>query len=459
MSRTKRAVGLIRVSRVKGRDKKDALHSPVVQRERIEDYCRSHGWKLVDVLDENEGANGALRDASGAKSLAERPKLREAVERIEAGRASVLVVAYADRLTWTLSVRDEVLNRIEAVDGGEVWSVDFGKLSNGTAVDEFTGTSLTAARRLVIRQAADKARDAQVEAVERGTWMSPGIPAGYVLDADRRLTPDPKLAPIVREAFERRADGARIDDVRAFLASHAIERTRAGVAQLLRNRAVLGELHFGELHNPEAHPAIVDRATFERVQRVTITRGRMPKSDRLLSRLGVLVCDSCGGRLSINTSNYRYRVYRCGNPDCAGRATISASLVEEHVVNHVKLALAGIEETAHADAAVNAAAAEVEHAERRYQAFVAVLDPTRPEEVEKLRQARDDLDAARLRHEDAKANLDAATVAVSVEDWNDLTPDEQRALIRAVVERVEVRPGRRPDRLTFVSKGSERKVA
>jgi DNA invertase Pin-like site-specific DNA recombinase len=94
-STAKRAVGIVRASRIKGRDKKndgEALHSPEVQRERIEQLCTEKRWKLVEVFDEGiEG--GRKRDASGAKPLAEGLKLRPAVEASEAGRADVLVTA------------------------------------------------------------------------------------------------------------------------------------------------------------------------------------------------------------------------------------------------------------------------------------------------------------------------------------------------------------------------------
>ena len=63
---------------------------------------------------------------------------------------------------------------------------------------------------------------------------------------------------------------------------------------MLRSRMYLGEIHFGELHNLNAHePIIKDRALFERVQRRTVSRGRQAKSERLLARLGVLRCGTC----------------------------------------------------------------------------------------------------------------------------------------------------------------------
>jgi site-specific DNA recombinase len=450
MSKVKRAVGLIRVSRINGRDKNDALHSPGGQRERIEGLREAHGWRLVDVLDENEGANGGLRDASGAKAVAERPKLREAVERIEAGRADVLVVAWADRLTWTQAVRDEVLSRVEAV-GGEVWAADNGRQSNATAVDEFSGTTLTAAARYLRRQAAEKAREAQVEAVAAGTWMAAHVPPGYRLGADRRLTPDPETEPVVVEAFKMRAEGASIESVRLYLAEHGIERTSKAVAKLLGSRVVLGELHFGKLPpNLSVHPAIVDRELWERVQRASAPRGRQAKSERLLARLGVLRCGCCGSRMSVTASNYRYPAYRCGQAaSCERRQTIAAPLAEGAVVEYVKDALAGITGTASAVAEVNAAATRLDEAHARYDAALRAFDGHGDEQaaIERLGELRDNRDAAQERYEDARGSLDATQVAVSVGDWEDLSLDGRRDLIRAVIERVEVRPGRGRSRI------------
>ena len=456
-SKTRRAIGIVRVSRIKGRDKKhdgEAFHSPEVQRERIEALCAHHGWRLVEVFDENEGREGRLRDASGAKSIAQRAKLRQAVEAIEAGRADLLVTAYADRLTWTHAVRDEVLDRVEAV-GGQVWTADSGRQSNGTAVEEFSGTTLTAASRYVRRQAAEKARTAQVEAVEAGVWMSPKVPPGYVRGEDRHLWPDPQTAPAVAEAFRLRAEGATIEAIRLFLRAHGIERSHKGVGKLLHSHAFLGELRFGDLHNPSAHPAIVDRDLWRRVQRTSVPRGRTPKSERLLARLGVLRCGSCGSRMSVSSSNLnRYPTYRCGQAEsCDRRQTISAPLVEGLVSEWVQQALEGLEGMADARQALDDAADLLERAELAYQAAVEALDPTEPSEVARLREFRAARDAARDAYQEQRADTDSLGVVVNAgRDWDALEQSERRDLIRAVVERIEVHPGRGAGRVRIEGK-------
>jgi Recombinase zinc beta ribbon domain len=106
---------------------------------------------------------------------------------------------------------------------------------------------------------------------------------------------------------------------------------------MLRSPMYLGEIHFGELHNTRAHEAIItDRALFERVQRRTVSRGRQAKSERLLARLGVLRCGTCGSRMMINSDSGSYR---CGDTSanrCRRRAAVKADRVEAIVLDAVR---------------------------------------------------------------------------------------------------------------------------
>ena len=67
---------------------------------------------------------------------------------------------------------------------------------------------------------------------------------------------------------------------------------------------------------------------------------------------------------------------------------------------------------------------------------------------ERLAELRDARDAAR----DRLAELQAAVVpavTVSAGDWDSLSLDGRRALVRAVIDRVVIAPGRGPDRITI----------
>jgi DNA invertase Pin-like site-specific DNA recombinase len=82
---SRRAVGVVRVSRVGDRDG-EGFVSPAEQRERIAAASKRDGLAIAEVLEE--------LDVSGGAPLAQRPGLRRAVEMVESGEAEVVVVAY-----------------------------------------------------------------------------------------------------------------------------------------------------------------------------------------------------------------------------------------------------------------------------------------------------------------------------------------------------------------------------
>ncbi|MGI8803680.1 MAG: recombinase family protein, partial [Solirubrobacteraceae bacterium] len=330
----RRAVGIVRVSQVNGRGG-DSFHSPDTQRERIHDACAKNGWKLLTVHEE--------LDVSGGKPLDQRPGLLAAVKAVEAGRAEIVLAAYLDRLTRDPGVRDQVIDRIEAV-GGEVFAVDMGRQTNGTAVEQLTGTLASAVHRYVRRVGAERSREAQVAAIARGVAPWPNILPGYERGPSGVFQVDPETQAVVVDAFKMRAAKSTVQAVRDHLAANGIVRSYHGTSALLASRMVLGELHFGDYEpNLEAWPAIVDRDLWARVQRMKVSRGRRAKSDRLLARLGVLRCGTCDARMVVGSAvSGRYFVYRCPpNGGCSRHVTISAEVVEALVVAAVRAGLDG----------------------------------------------------------------------------------------------------------------------
>ena len=193
----------------------------------------------------------------------------------------------------------------------------------------------------------ERTQDAKRRAIARGVPTFAKIPPGYRRTLDEQgkttgLEPDPATATAVAEAFRLRAGGATVKDVRAHLREHGIERSFHGVQALLGSRIYLGEIHFGALANTGSHPAIVDADTWAAVQRARSPRGRRAKSERLLARLGVLRCATCGARMVVGSSNHgAYALYRCPPVgDCPQRVTISAETAERTIVAAVRHLLA-----------------------------------------------------------------------------------------------------------------------
>lgn len=434
-----RAIGIIRQS--KGSE--EAL-SPAEQRGRIEDHCEREGLELVAVHEEI--------DVSGGTPLVKREGLRGAVEAVEAGDAEVVLVAYFDRLVRSLRVQDEVVSRVEEA-GGRVVAIDFGRITEATAAQWLSGTMIGAVSEYYRRSVRERAGEAQAMAVARGVCPFPSIPPGYVRGPDGVLAIDATNVDAVRRAFLMRVEGARILDVRTYLREQGIERTYRGVQSMLGSRLYLGEIHFGELVNLHAHEPLIERELWKRVQAVKVERGPRASSDRLLARLGVLRCGTCNGRMSVGTQTQNgrsYAFYRCSpTSDCPKRTAIGAEIAETFVVEHVQAALADVEGRASAESEAQAAALEAErdqaNLDSAIRAFADLTDE--PAAVERLRELRNARDASRERAEHL-SRLHSA-VSVRAEDWDALTLEGRRALIRASVESVTVGQGRGRERLTI----------
>jgi hypothetical protein len=301
----------------------------------------------------------------------------------------------------------------------------------------------------------ERTADAKRRAIERGVPPFPNVPPGFRKRADGRLERDDHGRAVVK-AFRLRDKGATITKVREFLAEQGIERSYHGVQGMLTSRIYLGELRFGQIINENAHKPLIDRATFERVQRRAVSRGRRAKSERLLARLGVLRCGTCGARMVVGTANHGgYSLYRCPPVgDCSRRVTVSAEIAEEVVADAVQEAIVGMRGTATISDGVDEAERTLDRCEQQLEAAVRAF--TGLDDVDATRERLLELRTERDRARDLVGELRAAAspaLTVSAGDWGTLTIDEKRALIRAVVDRADVVPGRGPDRITVYLRG------
>src|SRR2546427_691606 len=127
---------------------------------------------------------------------------------------------------------------------------------------------------------------------------------------------------------------------------------------------------------------------------------------------------------------------------------IAATIAERVITEHVRAALANVEGRASAETNVRNAEQELADAQDALDAAVRAFDGLGDElavleKLGELRQARDDAQGRldRLGGGGLEERVNADT------DWDRLTLDEQRALIRATVARATVGPGRGADRI------------
>lgn len=151
------------------------------------------------------------------------------------------------------------------------------------------------------------------------------IPLGYRLGEDHRLRIDPLTAPVVREIFQRYADGETVREIiealneRHLLTRKGHEFRMNSFNRLLKNRKYIGEYRYKDVVIPDAIPAIVPKELFERVQE------RMKKNQRAPARAKAeeeyllttkLFCGHCGRMMIGESGKGRngtiHRYYKCG---------------------------------------------------------------------------------------------------------------------------------------------------
>lgn len=272
----------------------------------------------------------------------------------------------------------------------------------------------------------------------------------------------PGEAKLIRSAAERVLDGCSLRSIvldwnaRGLTTSTGRQWSQQSLRGLLLQRRLVGDrVYRGEVVVTDAFPeaVILDRNVFEGVQAVLrdpSRRAAKPVRSYLLT--GVIRCSSCGARMRSTQAKSGPRRYACPpKPEgCNGR-TIMAEPIEGLVSTAVLEALDGpalAEAMAASSTSANDEgdpAAEIRAAERRHEELsrqFARGELTRTEWAWMREELQSQVDDARARMAQAtrRSPLARYTGAGIREQWPALSLEEQRQIIKAVVDRVEVAP-------------------
>ena len=294
-----------------------------VQLDACRHYCESNGLVIV----------GEFRDVlSGLKT--DRPQYRRAVELARSKGVDKLVVWRLDRLgrdsgEYITQLRD--LRRL----GVSVASVT--QPGESVLMQELMGVlAAEESRQLSVRITASKRRRAT-----EGKWSGGFAPLGYSIkrlpDGGCTLEPN-EDAKLVKELFKRYATGkSSLKMLRTFSIARGHLLTRQSLHNILKNPVYTGVVRQGHFsrstllagpkevrHVQGLHRALIDEATFEKVQALRKAhRSRQdggPSPKYLFS--GMTFCGGCGGRYSASwtgrSRDPRHVYYFCNRSRDAG---------------------------------------------------------------------------------------------------------------------------------------------
>jgi DNA invertase Pin-like site-specific DNA recombinase len=318
--------GYIRVSDVRHRSGPSFI-SPLVQRQRLQQWCELYGARLAEVYEE--------LDVSGRG--VQRPMLEQAIERVELGVTDGIIVPYLSRFGRSFADATRQLTRIRQA-GGTFISVDE-QFDLDTDIGRLMLRHMMAFNEYEADRIKSSWDDARRLATARGVHGGSYAPVGYRRRSDGRLEIDPQTAEHVRHIFDMRRDGASLADVGRYLREHRVKSglgtmawNPTAVQRLFESRAYLGEVHNGPYCCLDAHPPLVDPVIWQMARHTPAIRVEPPRPGLLY---GILRCASCrsyltlwsGGRLAAD------RMYRCGRVPkqrgaCPRRAWVTASAID-----------------------------------------------------------------------------------------------------------------------------------
>jgi DNA invertase Pin-like site-specific DNA recombinase len=291
----------------------------------------------------------------------ERPALKQLLADIEAGLVNVVVVYKVDRLTRSLS---DFARIVDIFDRRGVSFVSVTQAFNTTtSMGRLTLNVLLSFAQFEREVTGERIRDKIAASKAKGMWMGGVPPLGY-LPKDRTLVIDPAEARIVQHIFARYLELRSVHTLARELQDQGVrskqritakgERnggavlTRGALLHLLRNRLYLGEIVHKDKVYPGQHAGMIERETFDAVQRMLSQRAnRREAAGESHAPLLGLIFDAAGNRMTPThargRSGKRYAYYTSAPLQVGGAlptgatGRISAPQVESLVLDRLRL--------------------------------------------------------------------------------------------------------------------------
>ena len=332
------------------------LNSLQAQVQACEAYIQSQrdtGWELVAPAYIDDGYSGGNLD---------RPAMGQLIKDLKTGKFDAVVVQRLDRLSRSIKDICDLLITFNSTNTAVVSITQ--TLDTATPTGRLTLHLLTTFSQFEREIAGERTRDKFAITRSSGRWQRNGIPLGYVLNNQQELQIHASEAAMARDIFERflSADSmaALIEDLNALgyrTKLHiSLNGNRHGgkpfdrntLNQLLRNRAYIGEVFYGDEWHPGHHEPIIDRALWDQVQAIRSDRARrtgIPSSkidDRNFPLEGQVFWHD--GRAyttfesSLRGNGRRYRYYKAparSKEDASSPVTLSTAQLHRLVIDYL----------------------------------------------------------------------------------------------------------------------------
>lgn len=270
-------------------------------------------------------ATEVLTETKSAKAPG-RPVFGQLMRRVHKGQIGAVICWKMDRLARNHLDTGSILQALADGQLQEVITSDRTYTRDGN--DRFMGNFELGIATKFIDDLRANVKRGNRERFRRG-WINYLPPLGYINDrATKTIVADPERFNPVRRMFElvltgsmRPRDVLRVANeewgfrTRRFKRSGDKPLSRSVFFRMLGDRFYMGviQLRSGETF-PGAHPPMITRGEFERIQEIMGRPGRARSKHHSFAFTGIITCGGCGGKITAEEhikKGRRYAYYRC----------------------------------------------------------------------------------------------------------------------------------------------------
>jgi site-specific DNA recombinase len=419
----------LRVSRVGGRAG-DSFISPELQEEKCRALAQARGLDVGQVFID--------LDRSGGKM--DRPEFKKVLARIEGQVSGGVIVARIDRFARTLVGGLQAIEDIERA-GGVVLTAD-GEFDTSTATGELVLRIMLSLAAFELRRISEQWEEAKDKARARGVHI--GSPrAGFTRGEDGKLVEHPEHLDAVKAAFALRARGGSWKEAADVLTAAGVPTSKSnGRAKPWSRQATRNVIQNPAYRVDEGGPIPVWQ--WQKAQ-PKAGEARVRGEGYVLGQ-GLVRCSVCGAGMHKSSNGQRYVVLRCDTPG-HGHPTINYETARDYVLS---LAFSHVGPRLRRDPdndedereALHQAVEEARSAFDHAREMLGVTPPPDSKPAVTLRDAEAALTEFQSKV-DAPLGLEDFLTPVGVRgEFEKLPVPEQRRVLRSIVERVTLSPGR-----------------
>lgn len=298
--------------RVSTEDQSRFGHSLDEQEDRLKKLCEFKDYEIYKVYRE-EGVSA--KDTN-------RPKFKEMIQDMKDGKINKIIVYKLDRLTRSIQDLENICKMLEEYNC-DLESVAE-EINTGNANGKFFIRMLTILAQLEIERTSERTKFGLIGAAKKGHIS--GQPAlGYTKkDKSKKLVIDELESDVVKRIFSMYLEGSSVCHIcdifneENILNKHWATTT---VDKILSNKIYIGSIEHGKRNKKNTQifedvvPAIIDKTTFECVQKRKEKNLKNYKRKRTYIFMQKILCPKChkimGGESSTSGTGEKHIYYKC----------------------------------------------------------------------------------------------------------------------------------------------------